>query len=311
MTELLSVVVPTHDRPDRVAHAVRSVLDQDVPALEVVVVDDGSGPATADVLDRLADGDSRVVVVRHDSPRGASAARNTGLDVARGELIGFCDDDDTWLPGTGVRAVAACGPGIGIVYGYHQVLIEETGRLVTFRPPGRPTPGLLRWIDVTPSIFGVVRRATVGEALRFDTALPTSEDWDLRLRCADVAPMTLVPVPLYRYVQHPGVRLSATPTAHAAGHHAFVDKHRSTMTAACVAHHELAYTLARRDRDAALHQVAAVPRHPAVLGSAALLAGEMVASRVGRRREDPGLTLRFAARALRHATHGPRTVQAD
>jgi hypothetical protein len=304
VTELLSVVVPTHDRPDRVGAAVRSVLDQDVPALEVVVVDDGSGPATTEVLDRLADGDARVVVVRHDEPRGASAARNTGLDAARGELIGFCDDDDTWLPDTGARAVAACVPGTGIVYGYHQVLIEDTGRLVTFRPPDRPTPELLRWIDVTPSIFGVVRRVAVGDALRFDTTLPTSEDWDLRLRCAEVAPMALVPVPLYRYVQHAGVRLSATPTAHAAGHHAFVQKHRTSMTAACVAHHELAYALARRDRDAARHQLTALPHHPANLGSALLLAGEMVASRVGRRRDDPGLTLRFAARALRHATRG-------
>ena len=213
MTELLSVVIPTHDRPDRLAEAVRSVLDQDHPALEVVIVDDGSGPATADALDRLTDGEPRVVVVRHDRARGASAARNSGLDAAGGELIGFCDDDDTWLPGTGSRAVAALTPSSGIAYGYHQVLTEATGRLVTFRPPSAPTPGLLRWLDPSPSIFGVVRRATVGDALRFDTALETAEDWDLRLRCADVAPMVLVPTPLYRYVQHSGARLTTDAAA--------------------------------------------------------------------------------------------------
>ena len=306
MTELLSVVVPTHDRPDRVTHAVRSVLIQDYPALEVIIVDDGSKPETADVLDQLAASDSRVVVLRHDEALGASAARNTGLDAARGELIGFCDDDDEWLPGTGARAVTALGTSGGIVYGYHQVLIEATGRLVTFRPPPSPTPGLLRWLDVSPSIFGVVRRASVGDALRFDTGLTTSEDWDLRLRCADVAPMTLVPAPLYRYIQHTGTRLTTDSSAHAQGHHGFLDKHRSSMTAACIAHHELAYALARRDRAALGHQLALLPRHPGNIASAVLLAGEMVTSKVGRGREDPGMSRRFAARALRRATRDTR-----
>jgi hypothetical protein len=278
------------------------VLAQDYPALEVVIVDDGSEAATGDVLDRLADEDRRVVVVRHEVAQGASAARNTGLDAASGELIGFCDDDDAWLPGTGSRAVHALTPWSGIVYGHHQVLIETTGRLVTFRPPSSPAPGLLRWLDVSPSIFGVVRRSTVGDALRFDTALTTSEDWDLRLRCNDVAPMVLVPAPLYRYVQHTGTRLTTSPTAHAQGHHGFLDKHRPTMTAACIAHHELAYALGVRDGAGLRRQLALVPRHPANLGSAALLAGEMVTSRIGRGREDPGLSRRFAARALRHAT---------
>jgi len=306
VTELLSVVIPTRDRPDRVGAAVRSVLDQDHPALEVVVVDDGSGPGTADVLDRLADGDDRVVVVRHDLGRGASAARNSGLDAARGELVGFCDDDDAWLPGTASRVVAAAAPSAGIVYGEHQVLIEPTGRLVTFRPPTSPTPDLLRWLDVSPTIFGVVRRATVGDVLRFDTDLPTSEDWDLRLRCAEVAPMVHVPAPLYRYVQHAGTRLSSTPTAHALGHRAFVDKHRSSMSTACVAHHELAYALAVGDRRAVTHQAAQVLRHPSVLGSATLLTGEMAASGIGRRRHDPGLSRRFAAQLLRPVTGGSR-----
>ena len=307
VTEMLSVVVPTHDRPDRVATAVRSVLTQDYPSLEVVVVDDGSGPGTADVLDRLADSDDRVVVVRHDEPRGASAARNTGLDTARGELIGFCDDDDAWLPGTAALAVGALTPSSGVVYGHHQVLIEDTGRLVTFRPPPAPTPPLLRWLDVSPSIFGVVRRATVGDALRFDTSLETSEDWDLRLRCNDAAPMVLVPVPLYRYVQHTATRLTTNPAAHTQGHHGFLDKHRSTMTAACIAHHELAFALGTRDRSALGRQLTALARHPANLGSAALLLGELAASRTGRRRDDPGLSRRFAARALRHATRLPRS----
>ena len=306
MTELLSVVIPTHNRPNRLRDAVRSVLDQDYPHLELVVVDDGSEASTADMLDELAAGDSRVLVVSHDRPQGASAARNAGLAVACGELVGFCDDDDVWLPGAATATVAALGRSIGVVYGFHQVLIEATGRLVNFRPPATSSPELMRWINVPAILFGVVRRANVCDELRFDTGLISSEDWDMWLRCGDRAPMVLAPAPLYRYVQHGGDRVTSTESTHAEGHRRFLDKHRSSMSPACIAHHELAIALVTRDRHAGVEQLRQVPRHPANVGSAVLLAGEMAASRLGRRRRDPGLPLRFAARALAHATRGAR-----
>ena len=155
MTELLSVVIPTHDRPDRLGDAVASVLGQDHPALEVVVVDDGSQAATGEVLDRLTADDRRVVVVRHDQPQGASAARNGGIDAARGELIGFCDDDDVWLPGAAGATVGALTRDAGMAFGYHQVQVEATGRLVTFRPPPCTGAELMRWINVPSILFGV------------------------------------------------------------------------------------------------------------------------------------------------------------
>jgi hypothetical protein len=298
VTELLSVVIPTHDRPDRLGDAVASVLGQDHPALEVVIVDDGSEPETSDVLDRLTAGDRRVVVVRHDEPQGASAARNAGIAAARGELIGFCDDDDVWLPGAADATVGALTPATGMAYGYHQVNVEATGRLVTFRPPPCTGPELMRWINVPSILFGVARRDRVGPELVFDPDLVTSEDWDLWLRCAELAPLVLVPAPVYRYVQHTGTRVTTSPSTHAEGHRRFLDKHRASMTPACIAHHEMADALATRDRHAGLDQLARIARHPANLGSAALLAGELVATRVGPRRDDPGLSLRLTARAL-------------
>lgn len=297
VTELLSVVVPTHNRPDRLETAVRSVLDQTGPPVEVVVVDDGSQAPTAEVLDRLS-ADPRVVVLRNDVPQGAAAARNRGIDVARGDLVGFCDDDDLWLPGAASAAAEALRPSIGVVYGYHEVSIESTGRLVTFRPPARATPEMMRWLNVPAVPMAVVRRSVVGDELYFDTDLLMSEDWDLWLRCADQAPVVLAPHPFYRYVQHAGFRVTAVTEADLVSHRRFLDKHRSSMTAACVAHYEFALALMAKDAGIARGELAKLPRHPTILAAGALIATEVVASRLGQRRKDPGLRSRVAVGLL-------------
>jgi hypothetical protein len=137
----------------------------------------------------------------------------------------------------------------------------------------------------------------VGDALRFDPTLATSEDWDLWLRCADIAPMTLVPKALYRYVQHGGERVSRGSADHES-HLRLLDKHRSSMSPACIAHHELTIALMTRDWKAGMRQMAALVAHPSRVAPASLLAGELVASKVGRQRGDPGLPLRFAVGAV-------------
>jgi glycosyltransferase involved in cell wall biosynthesis len=298
VTELLSVVIPTHDRPDRLGDAVRSVLAQDHRALEIVIVDDGSGPATAEVLDRLTAEDDRVVAVRNEVSAGASAARNRGVALARGELVGFCDDDDLWLPGAAAAIVAHLGPDVGMIYGQHQRLIEHSGRLVTYRPPVGADAELMRWVNVLGTCFGVARRALVGDQLHFDTGLITSEDWDMWLRCAEVAPMRLVPTPLYRYIQHGDERVTTLPNTYAEGYHRFLAKHRASMTPACIAHHELTFHLATHDRAGILAQLRGGLRHPSILGAVAMVGGEVAAGRRGRRTGDPGLPLRLASRAL-------------
>lgn len=92
----LSVVIPTYQRGHLVGRAVASVLAQEGPSFEVVVVDDGSTDATPDVLAAIAD--PRVRVLRQANT-GRGAARNAGLREARGELVTFLDSDDEALPG--------------------------------------------------------------------------------------------------------------------------------------------------------------------------------------------------------------------
>jgi glycosyltransferase involved in cell wall biosynthesis len=91
-TPLVSVVVPTRDRPALLPRAVESVLEQSLRDVEAVVVDDGSGEPV-----RLA-ADPRVRVVRLPTSRGLAAALNAGAREARGRWLGHLDDDDRLLP---------------------------------------------------------------------------------------------------------------------------------------------------------------------------------------------------------------------
>ncbi|WP_407653245.1 glycosyltransferase family 2 protein [Azospirillum isscasi] len=93
---LVSVVIPVWNEIEVACRAVRSVLDQTHRNLEVLVVDDGSTEDTTP-LKRLAEADGRVRLIRQ-SNRGPAAARNLGMDKARGEYIAFLDSDDLFLP---------------------------------------------------------------------------------------------------------------------------------------------------------------------------------------------------------------------
>jgi glycosyltransferase involved in cell wall biosynthesis len=92
VTPTFSVVIPTYGRPRFLADAVSSVLAQTYSDFECVVVDDASAePATLPA-------DPRLRLVRRDRNGGPPAARNTGIDNARGQYVAFLDDDDVWLP---------------------------------------------------------------------------------------------------------------------------------------------------------------------------------------------------------------------
>lgn len=98
-TPRISVIIPVYKVEKYLATCVDSVLRQSFQDFEIILVDDGSPDSCPTICDRYAEGDSRIRVI-HKENAGLGMARNSGLDVARGEYVCFIDSDDYIAPNT-------------------------------------------------------------------------------------------------------------------------------------------------------------------------------------------------------------------
>src|SRR5262249_5604315 len=121
---LVTIVTPAHNRAALLGEAIESVLAQDYPALEYIVVDDGSTDATPDVLKRY---EGRLVAISQPN-RGEIRTVNRGWALARGEIICTLNDDDVLLPGAVQAAVDAFRqrPDVLVVYPDYQLIDDES-----------------------------------------------------------------------------------------------------------------------------------------------------------------------------------------
>lgn len=93
MDELISVIIPAYNVERFVEDSINSVLSQSYKKLEIIIIDDGSTDRTGDICDEFAKNNSQISVI-HTKNQGQGAARNIGLNVAKGQYIAFLDSDD-------------------------------------------------------------------------------------------------------------------------------------------------------------------------------------------------------------------------
>jgi glycosyltransferase involved in cell wall biosynthesis len=201
----VSVVIPTYNRARFLPAAVASVRAQSYPCDEIVIVDDGSSDNTSEVVAALGPG---VRLIRQANS-GPAAARNRGIDEARGDLVAFLDTDDRWLPGKLDAQVDLFRrePALGLVCadmaiesGAGVQLVESNFVLRGLQQAfaaldGRPIPDAPRQLlelNFVNTSTVVAKRQLLRTLGGFDTRLRYGEDLELWLRIAARHPIACV-----------------------------------------------------------------------------------------------------------------------
>jgi glycosyltransferase involved in cell wall biosynthesis len=198
---LVTAVVRSYNRAGYLREAIESVLGQTCPPDQVVVVDDGSTDATAEVLAAYG---GRLDVLQLAHTGNPAAVLNAGLRAARGDLVALLDSDDVWLPDKLAQQVRVfADPRVGFAYG-NVCLLSADGQqsAPVLRPDqivnGWLLPTLVRDMCVHPSTL-VVRRRLVGQV---DERERVNEDFFLLLRLARVTLGACVPEPVALIRRH-------------------------------------------------------------------------------------------------------------
>jgi glycosyltransferase involved in cell wall biosynthesis len=196
----VSVLIPTYNCAAYLPAALDSVLAQTRPADEVLVIDDGSTDATAEVLAPYRD---RIVCVRQANA-GQAAARNAGLDRAAGDWVAFLDADDTWAPDKLERqlALASSGEYVCVHSGYH--VFGAAAYVPT--PPDAVRRGLYDLASLFTGFLILPSTALVrgGLPARFPTWSRMSEDTLYFAEVSRLGRIGYVDAPLAGYRKHPG-----------------------------------------------------------------------------------------------------------
>lgn len=188
----VSIVIITHNRQREVLRALRSARAQTIPALEIIVVDDGSTPAI--VLGDLGGTDSGppLRLIRNDQAVGPSAARNCGILAASGTWIAFLDDDDQFeIEKLAVisRCIEQRGSNTDVFYHPARIIMVNEGVEYISSPSVPANHAALCKSLLVKNIVGgtpmvVARKTALESAGLFDESLRALEDYDLWLRMA-------------------------------------------------------------------------------------------------------------------------------
>ncbi len=202
----VSVVIPAYNAERTLGETLASAVGQTFEDLEILVVDDGSKDATADIA--RGDGDERVRVLSTPN-RGVAEARNLGIGEARGQFIAFLDSDDVWKPSKLERQVTLlrARPEVGLCF-TAAMRGDAEGRPIAAMPVSERRDyceALLLHSMVAGCISsGVVRRDLALDLGGFDPRFSQSADWDFWLRLSRVTSLAPLADPLLVYRTHAG-----------------------------------------------------------------------------------------------------------
>ena len=188
---LVSVIIPAYNRADLIGETIDSVLSQDYPHVEVVVLDDGSTDNTVEVLQSYG---SRISWSSHPN-MGETRTVNRGFSLAKGEIFTVLSSDDLFLPGVISRAVEALGNSPDTVVSYcDYLIIDGSGGVLQFwRALDFDLVKVLRDCECPPGPGAFFRREVVDKVGGRDESIRGVADFEFWLRVALVGRIQRLP----------------------------------------------------------------------------------------------------------------------
>ena len=192
----VSVIIPSFNRAELLPRALDSVLAQTRPVDEIIVIDDGSDDATSELIP------AHYPQVRYlrQANTGVAAARNRGIQTARGEWLAFLDSDDAWLPQKIEHQLIAIEryPDSVLIHG-DEIWIRHGKRVNAMKKHAKTGGWIYRrclpLCVISPSAT-IIHRAIFASVGLFDESLPVCEDYDLWLRITARCPVHFLDEPL-------------------------------------------------------------------------------------------------------------------
>lgn len=236
----IAVIIPTHNRRDRIGDCIHSVLSQTVLPHEIIVVDDGSDDDTKVVLDQFG---SKINVIHHKLRQGAQAARNTGLNSVTSKWITFLDSDDVWLPNKIERQIQELekiefDPWT-VIHCDCIIINQSEPEEKVWELPFTQGRNVLKLLLTRPAPMfqGILTsKIAMNKIGTLDTDLPSYQEWDTSIQLAKFCQFIHIREPLFKYALHSDETISRNLKNSVLGYQHIIMKHRTDIIQLC-GHH--------------------------------------------------------------------------
>jgi glycosyltransferase involved in cell wall biosynthesis len=232
----VTAAVTTYNRPKMVKKAINSVVSQSYCPLEIIVVEDGSQSKIQSWIEKKID--KKVEYVRHKKNKGLPAARNTAIERASGEYIGFLDDDDRWRPTRieeQVHRLKKLSDSIrsrtGVIYAAAESIDEYGNSSINYpKNEGNLRKEIVKKGPRTTSSSFLFKISALKDVGRFDEKMPSSVDHDIWMSLAQGGYHAYtVDKPLVITNGNRGDRMTSDPNDRVEGVNMFLDKWRECL----------------------------------------------------------------------------------
>jgi glycosyltransferase involved in cell wall biosynthesis len=203
---LVSVIVPSYNYLRYIGQSLESVINQDYPNVEIIVVDDGSTDGSPEYLESLG----APIRVFHQKNQGVSVARNHGIFESKGEFIAFLDADDFWDSSKISKQMnLVLSTGVDLVYSSVNLVSPDGNKILgAMQPRFKGKCGVYfrrypsRAVITLGTSNALFRKKLIIKSGIFDPMLSISADWDFFRRVCDYAIVDFIEEPLTFYRQH-------------------------------------------------------------------------------------------------------------